>query len=272
MKTIIAAALLSVVCMGAQASNCKRLGHEEGKIHVIEAVPMNYTHIILPESVIENTKAIVGNKKLWDADVAGPHIYVKPNSHEPEARSTSLSVIGESGESYDFIVQRHSHLDTPCYKVAQGTVFSNSDRTALQKTSKAAPSNSANLWQAKYLEQQKALKAEKQQAVLDALRRYRYQIYTRYDWGSGGHSFIGKDFISDVYDDGRFTYIRVNKQNRGLMMIEAELDGQIEMIEAKYDTLNKMYTVSGIFPQFTMKYGKAKVDIRRDDNETAGEY
>ena len=142
----------------------------------------------------------------------------------------------------------------------------------MQTTSNKAPNNSASLWQAKYLEQQKTLKTEKQQAVLDALRRYRYQIYSRYDWGSGGNSFIGKDFISDVYDDGRFTYIRVNKQNRGLMMIEAELDGQIEMIEAKYDTLNKMYTVSGIFPQFTMKYGKAKVDIRRDDNEAAGVY
>ena len=151
-------------------------------------------------------------------------------------------------------------------------MFSNEERKALSQPAKRSSSEVAGLWKDKYLQQQQTAEDEKQKAVLKALRRYRYQIYTRYDWKKSGPSFIGHDFISDVYDDGRFTYIRVNKQNRGIMMIEASLDGQTELIEAKYDTLNKMYTVSGIFPKFTMKYGESKVRIQRANNETVGEY
>lgn len=271
MKTIMITTLMGLVCLNAQASNCKRLKHEEGKIHVIEAQLSNYTHIILPENIKENTKGIIGNSDLWDESTAGPHIYIKPTSVVSEGQRTSYSVVGESGESYDFRLERRSHMHDPCYKITHNTLFSEEERQALRRSSSNA-ANTSGVWQAKYLEQQQTFKAEKQAAVLNALRRYRYQIYTRYDWKNHGNGFIGSDFISDVYDDGRFTYIRVNKQNRGIMMIEAMLDGQTELIEAKYDTVNNMYTVSGIFPEFTMKYGKSKVEIHRDNNETVGEY
>ena len=42
--------------------------------------------------------------------------------------------------------------------------------------------------------------------------------------------------------------------------------------EVDFDTINKMYTVSGIFPSFTLKYNEAELDVSRVDNDTKGEY
>jgi len=264
--------LISLVSLNANATECQRLGHSDGQTHEIGASLFSYTHIILPENVMKKTKPLVGNKELWSADSAGPHLYIKPDSDTPLGRTTSYSAVGESGKSYDFKVVRQGQLDNYCYRVSEGELFSDEERQVLSESKNQSPDELASLWKEKYVKQQSQAKEEQQKAVIDALRRYRYQIYTRYDWNKSGSSFIGKDFIADVYDDGRFTYIRVNQQNRGLMMVEATLEGQTELIEAKYDTLNKMYTISGIFPEFTMKYGNTKVQIQRANNETAGEY
>ena len=275
MKKMILSAFLCAAALNAQAFDCQRLGHTEGKTHEIGAELLTYTHIVLPENIMEKTQPIVGNPELWTTDTAGSHLYIKPNSSQPLGKTTSFSVIGESGASYDFLVTRQERLKNNCYKLADGVLFSKEHREALRQSTKTDSSDSdevAMLWKEKYLQQQQEFKEEKNKAILTALRQYRYQIYTRYNWTKSGISFIGNDFISDIYDDGRFTYIRVNKQNKGLMMIEATLEGQTELIEAKYDTISQMYTVAGIYPEFTMKYGKTSIEIERNDNETAGDY
>lgn len=271
MKTLILFITLSLVSTGAMAIECRRVGHNDGQLHEIGALINNYTHIELPENVMKKTKPIVGNNELWAIDHAGPHIYIKPTSELKLGESTSLSAVGASGKSYDFKVVRRDQLKSLCFKLAEGSIFSRSEKEALTKPVSQNAHELAGLWKEKYQQQTHEFNDEKKAAVLDALRRYRYQIYTRYDW-SKGRGFIGKNLISDVYDDGRFTYIRVNNQNKGLLMVEASLEGQTEIIEAKYDTLNQMYTISGIFPKFTLKYGKAKLKVKRADNTTVGEY
>lgn len=279
MITVIFASLLSV---SVQAVECKRVGHSDGKTHTFDSMINAYTHIELPENIMRGTKPLVGNKELWKYDHAGPHLYIKPTSELKPGQTTSLSAVGESGKSYDFKIRRKENLDNTCFKLTEGVLFSEDERQALTKRKDNAPLELANLWKDKYMQERRNTGDTTQEAVLDALRRYRYQIYTRYDWKkskrrtghgkTGTKGFIGSDMVADVYDDGRFTYIRVHTQNRGIMMIEATLEGQTEIIEAKYDTLNKMYTVSGIFPEFTMKYGKSKINITRADNSTVGEY
>lgn len=282
MKTIIIILFASLISVGAQAIECKHIGHSDGKTHQFNAMFNAYTHIELPENVMKGTKPLVGNKDLWTTDHAGPHLYIKPTSKLKPGQTTSLSVVGESGKSYDFKISRKDNLDNTCFKLTDGVIFSEDERQALTKRKDNAPMELANLWKDKYMQQRREASEEAQKAVLEALRRYRYQIYTRYDWkrskSRAGHGktgtkgFIGTDLVADVYDDGRFTYMRVYTQNRGIMMIEATLEGQTEIIEARYDTINKMYTISGIFPEFTLKYGSSKIKITRADNSTVGEY
>lgn len=271
---IITAALTDTV----SASQCTPLGHTDGKEHTVAAMINSYTHIELPENVLKGTKPIVGNSELWVSDHAGPHVYIKPTSALKPGAITSLSVVGESQKSYNFKIVRKESVDSTCFKLTEGTIFSGGERAALTRKDDTAGMELATLWREKYMTVKSEAAEDTQQAVLDALRRYRYQIYTRYEWKKSGRSskgtrgFIGDNLVSDVYDDGRFTYIRVYNDNKGLLMVEAKLEGQTEIIEAKFDSLNKMYTISGIFPEFTLKYGKSKLKIYRADNATVGAY
>lgn len=277
MKKTFVMAFASLFSVGVYATECTTIGHTDGKRHEIKAMLNSYTQIELPENIMEGTKPLVGNDDLWEKDHAGPHLFIKPTSEHELGKTTSFSAVGESGKSYSFKVVRYKNIDNNCYKLADGVLFNDDQRKLLTKKKDNSSAELARLWKEKYMREQRSADDDTQKAVLEALRRYRYQIYTRYNWKKSGYSsdsegFIGNNFVSDVYDDGRFTYIRVGKQNRGLMMVEATLEGQTEIIEAKYDTLNKMYTISGIFPQFTLKYGKTKVKIKRADNATVGEY
>lgn len=265
--------LLFSASVNAANIECQPLGHEDGKIHDIKAEIHKYTHIQLPENVMNDTKPLVGNSELWTTDAAGPHIYIKPTSELKPGQETSLHVVGASGRAYDFTIKRVGDLKNSCYYVSDGILFNKDQRAAMKlQSTNSNTAELATLWKDKYMQEKRQNNDDVNVAIRDALRKYRYQIYTRYNWDKGGDGFIGDDLISDVYDDGRFTYIRVFNQNKGIMTVEAELAGQTEMIEAKYDTMNKMYTIAGIYPKFTLKYADTQVNISRADSKTQGEY
>lgn len=276
--------MATLISFSAHSGVCTTIGHQDGKQHHFKSMLNNFTHIILPENIKQGTKPIVGNKTLWDTDSAGPHIFIKPNSQLKPGMSTSLSAVGESGKSYDFKISRSASVESTCYKLTEGVLFTDKERGAYKKQRDISDSGElAGLWKDKYMQAKQNMEESTHQAVMEALRRYRYQIYTRYNWKKSkkhrnykkrkdSEGFIGSDFVSDVYDDGRFTYIRVYNQNKGIMMVEAALEGQTEIIEAKFDSMNRMYTISGIFPEFTLKYGKSKLKVYRADNSTVGEY
>lgn len=282
MKKLNAWILSALTSVNIYAIECQKVDHSDGKIHHVNSMINSYTHIELPENVMKGTKPLVGNKDLWTSDHAGPHIYIKPTTSLKLGAKTSLSAVGESGKSYDFKIIRKSNVLNPCVKLTDGVLFSDSERKTLRKKEKNHPIELASLWKDKYLQLRTQVENDKSNAIYEALRRYRYQIYTRYDWkrsktraghgSKGTRGFIGNRLVSDVYDDGRFTYIRVYNQNRGLMMVEAKLEGKTEIIDAKYDSVNKMYTISGIFPEFILKYNNSKLKVTRANNATVGAY
>ena len=123
---------------------------------------------------------------------------------------------------------------------------------------------------ATYRQQIATVKQESQQQLLRTLADYRMHIYTGYTWDEGGSSFFGEKSISDVYDDGRFTFIRVTHDNTGVLQMSATIDGQEEMIEYAYDASRKIYTISGIYPAFVMRYDESEIEVKRRDAATGG--
>jgi hypothetical protein len=121
------------------------------------------------------------------------------------------------------------------------------------------------------LRQAEAADEDKRKAVMEALRRFRYHIYTRYEW-EGGNSFETRGLISDIYDDGRFTYIRLESPNRGLLSIESEVGGKTAIVPAKYDDAYGMYQINGIYPSFTLRLDEAKLEVSRADSVTKGAF
>ncbi|MNR16076.1 Conjugal transfer protein [compost metagenome] len=112
---------------------------------------------------------------------------------------------------------------------------------------------------------------DKKKAVMEALRRFRYHVYTRYSWDEG-KGFAAKGIITDVYDDGRFTYIRLNQPNRGLLSVETEIGEKNAVVPTKYDDAYGMYVISGIYPKFSLKADEAQINVTRSDSRTNGEF
>ncbi|MNY67096.1 hypothetical protein D3C86_2046170 [compost metagenome] len=75
-----------------------------------------------------------------------------------------------------------------------------------------------------------------------------------------------------MYDDGRFTYIRLNQPNRGLLSVETEIGEKNAVVPTKYDDAYGMYVISGIYPKFSLKADEAQINVTRSDSRTNGEF
>lgn len=273
MRKISAIALLlslALAAPAAAASGCKVIKAKGNRVYSIKAQIHKYTHIQLPERFMD--KPLTGNDALWDVDGQGNHAMIKPNSDEPEGKTTTLTMIGaESNKAYQFIVTRVAADPDVCVMVENGeeSIFKTNEIDSYR-----SPKELEIMGLEKHIaELQGSLEEEKtisDRRIEQALSKYRTMIYTRYEWDNG-FSFKGKDLVTDVYDDGRFTYIRLKADNRGLMAVTAEIDDKMEMVEYKLDSEN-IYKVAGIYPKFTLKYGQSQVTVNRKDNLSNGVY
>jgi len=280
MKILIIFTLLfsqSIIAFGktSQSKECRRIKWDQYKVYTIAATYDHATHIILPGELL--TDPLVGNEDLWIVDGGDRHVFIKPGSETKIGSSTTLTALTKDGRSYDFLVKRHSHEVNTCIRIEDGKMFTKTQRKALNDYLTPAEQQAQLVrqkltsLQLRYGALETSIKEGKEIAVKDAIRKYRYHIYTRYSWDTGS-GFIGKNLISDVYDDGRFTYIRLNNTNKGLLTVEARLEGANEILQAKYDDIAKVYRIVGIYPKFILKYNKAKVTVRRGNSKSKGEF
>jgi len=249
---------------------CKTIHKKPGQVYVVRAMLHKASHVILPEPILG--EPINGNPDLWTVEGANNHLFIKPTSLEKDGTETTVTVIGVSNTSYDFIARRVTTDPDYCINIK-------SDGELIQGHAIAQ-------WQAPETRQIAALKQqltamranlEKQQAqareqVEEAMLAYRGHIYTRYEWTEGGGVFMSKDIISDVWDDGRWTYIRVANDNKGLLTVTGVIDGRKELIEYQYDREGKIYKIVGIYPELELRYDDTEIQVERKDAETAGAF
>lgn len=263
----VAAAFAANVWAG-EAARCKTIRFKKGRVYVLRSAMYKGTSIKLPERLMMDP--IVSND-LWDVEGKGHYVMVKPNSSEPQGAEANMTLVTVSNKTYNFILKRNNKNYDTCATVEEGPVFFKDAGPADYRT----PQEIETLeLQRRLGEMQKQLQAEKtlsEERIGALIAKYRSMIYTRYRW-STGMGFKGSDLVTDVWDDGRFTYIRVKKDHRGVMAVKAEIDGAQEMLEYKLDSEN-IYKVSGIFPKFVLRYGENNdVTVTRKDNQSNGVY
>lgn len=270
MRPFIISILLvfSFVTVGLAASekNCKEIKWRKGKVYVIKGALYKSTHIILPERLLQ--EPICANE-LWTCDGKNNHILLMPNSSEKEGKEATMTVITVTNTSYDFILRRVDKNPDTCV-VIKNHPSSFSKKVSDYKTPEEKRTELLEDTISKLNREIADQNLQINKRIENSLRKYRSYIYTRYTW-SKGSGFMGKELISDVYDDGRFTFIRFASDNRGLLAVTAEIDGKKELIEYKKDSTN-IYKISGIYPKFILKYGKSKVTVKRQDNLSNGTY
>ena len=276
-KLLAVVALMSVSASSFAASKaCRQIQWHDSKPVTIYADLYKHVHIKLPSNLVMEP---VNINNLWQVSGRGKHLFIAPTSEDKLGKETTLSALTEDEQSYDFVVKVDKKRFNACVNITNKPMLSADQMTALTKVS-ANKGNSVDLerenrmLKTRYRALQNRAKQEKTEAVKQAVRKYRYSIYTRYEWKAkkSRKSFMSHGLLSDVYDDGRFTYIRLTDDNKTLPALQAMINGKPEFIESKYDEVADLYRVVGIYPELSLIYGDDSIDIKRVDKNTRGEF
>ncbi|WP_234497879.1 TrbG/VirB9 family P-type conjugative transfer protein [Vibrio maritimus] len=259
------------------AATCTATKYRPNHIIEVSSALSVGTRVSLPGNLI--TKPVTSNALLWDVDaMPGTNsILIKPNSKLDEGARTSIYAYTDDGNIYDIVAHRTSvNKASPCVIVSDDNhYYSESQKQALGQfmSSKrlSEGGQSARIAQLETALNDQTARTEqvRKQAVVEALKKYRYRIYTRYQWDEG-KAFVGHNTISDVYDDGQFTYIRLANPNRGILSVETQIGGKNAVAPVKYEDAYAMYRVTGIYPNFTLRIDDVTLSVTRSDNQTRG--
>ena len=250
---------------------CKELHYRDNETYPIRAKLHHATHIILPEPLI--AEPIAGNRELWVTEGRANHIFIKPTTqNDKEGASTTVTAVTQSNRSFHFYVKRTDKDFDLCVLVKTDGQLLRGD--ALSDIATQDLRQVQGLQQ-QTLQLQQQLHQSGQDArrkVEDALANYRNYIYTRYTW-SGGKKPYGKNLVSDVYDDGRYTFIRLVHDVQGVYAVFANQNGSEQFIDYTYDEENKLYRLTGIYDSLFLKQDEdTRITIDRIDEHTHGNY
>ncbi len=274
-------AIALFMTFSTSAAVCEKIKHKEGEIvHVNSAIRLG-GRIQLPGNL--QIEPIVSNPHLWDVEgtVGTNQIVLKPNSQLDQGKRTMIYAFTEDGKAFDIVANRvKEDKNQPCIWIQTSDAYFNEAqkrglRQLAEKTRyQAQVPMQVDTTRISQLEKQlaelkKSNDLEKKTAVIDALRKYRYRIYTRYQWDEG-KAFVGANTVADVWDDGQFTFIRLANPNRGLLSVETLIGGKVAIAPTKYDDAYGIYRVTGIYPKFTMRIDDVKLEVTRSDNATKG--
>ncbi|MDU8539829.1 TrbG/VirB9 family P-type conjugative transfer protein [Pseudomonas syringae pv. actinidiae] len=268
--------MLFAAGVSAQAASCRVIHWKPDAVLTINSAMYLGTRIELPADNLIPPKS---SSELWDAEGAANQVLIKPNSDTEQGKTGVVRIWTTDGSSYDVVTNRASNAQNDvCVKiVSDGMFFTPGARDALNGQSSnlargaAASGEQVQALQQQLMRQKQESQAQTQKAVYEALRRFRYHVYTGYTWNQG-KGFEAEGLVTDVYDDGRFTYIRLDKPNRGLMSVETVVGGKTAVVPTKYDDAYGMYVISGIYPSFNLKMDDSEMSIERKNNKTLGEF
>jgi type IV secretory pathway VirB9-like protein len=243
---------------GEPALSCRNINWKKGDIIRLQAQPYKQIHIALPENGID---VIMGDKELWALDWINNRIFLKPTSRSSEGRSTTISAIGQSGNAYEFVVNRISesaevshcvYINTEGGLVSRAAWARPTDReveisTVLGREISNLRENNENL----------------SRAAVEGAANARKKVNSSYSWSRGAMSRWGGAEVESVHDDGRFTYVRLKDDAQGLVAVSAEIDGKAQLLEYGYDAPSRTYQISGIFPKLVLRAGEQSMTISR---------
>ncbi|WP_322805345.1 TrbG/VirB9 family P-type conjugative transfer protein (plasmid) [Vibrio alfacsensis] len=274
--------LITALCLVASApsysATCKPIKHKSGEIITVNSAPLLGGRIQLPSNLV--APPLVSNSHLWDVDglKGSNQIFLKPNSQSAEGKNTMIFATTEDGKVYDIMVNRvTAKQNQACVIVSTGSpIFNDQQQRELSQFMTARLPSATQHDQREIQRLQKELSTTQAQsndrvkkAVVEALQKYQYRIYTRYEWNEGV-DFVGRDTISDVYDDGQFTYLRLSNPNRGILSVETVIGGKRAIAPTRYIDSYGMYKVTGIYPRFTLRIDDVTIEVNRRDNRTKG--
>ncbi len=259
-KIILVFLVINAPVNATSVSACKEIHWNPYQVYTVKSALHRRTHIILPEPI--QGSPIPGSPQLWDVQAENIHLFIKPkNLGNKEGRETTVTVVSINNTSFDFNVTRVKRNPDTCIRIVHDTSFVRGQKNGWATNGQRENTRleSENLILKKRLVNGKH---EKKELVEDALMTYRNNIFTGYSWENDG-GFFGNNTVVDVWDDGRFTFVRLSDPKKGILTVTALIDGNEEMADYIYNPITKLYMISGLYPQFVLKYDDSEIEVKR---------
>lgn len=206
------------------------------------------------------------NKTLWTAVKTGNHITLRPKNMA--SGQTSITAIDVNNNSYTIIAKQTSSPGAPCVFVKDNeSIFNVKSGFAGEKELSTTPTARMKKENVALKGEIEQIKASRTGEIDRAIHAHMAKIRAKnYKWESKK--------IAEVYDDGRFSYIRTHVNDLkvdsiigyrynsagflGLWRDEAR-----EILDEGFLSPTNTYKVSGIYDGFILKYGDSETRIER---------
>lgn len=206
---------------------------------------------------------------LWDGSAKDDSLFIRPKTTDPDAAATGVSVFLANGRKFDFVVERTDALPNRCVLVADfppspaaAHATDSKPRRPARLSSRATAQLLAR--QQEQFDQQLAeMRRQIESQARDRIKAFQYAINTRYAWAGNPNSPDERELISAVYDDGRFTYVRIATSAFGLPSLAASLNDKDVLVHYTYDDLTGVFTVQGLYDRLRVRLGSHQIDITR---------
>lgn len=268
----------------ASVSACRPMIVPFGTRGTIEANVNVSTRLQFPGTV---RRVEVSTPALWDATYAEHSAWVRPKTTVALAGQTGLSVFLENGRTYDFLVNASPTVPASCVLVveppkpvaaqsapaaapqqvprtpeeAAGAAGDREAAAARARAASAAATRRRASEDARLAERFAAMRRQVEQQAMDRIKQFQHSIDTNYTWGRSGRG--DRHLVQAVYDDGRFTYVRIKTDAFGVPAITGRVNGSDTLLQYTYDDLTGVFTIQGLFDKLNLSLGTHSIPIER---------
>lgn len=212
--------------------------------------------------------AKLGGGSLWQATFTQgvKHIWIKSKSLEPEGRATSLTVLDNNLDAYDFVITR---VEEPGYTCA--VISGSQDLNFLSDLDNFQTPEQREI---AALRQQLGRAGQQYQQSIEQVKEHaenvisasHSSIYAGYSWSADNRSESSATIasaITSVHDDGILTFINMSGEEGGVYSIQGDFGGETQLVQADYNPLLSMYTITGVYSSLTITGEEGSATITR---------
>lgn len=205
---------------------------------------------------------------LWDVSAKEDSLFVRPKTGDANAAATGISVFLITGRKYDFVARRSDDIPHRCVLVTEvpADPVAGSNLAALKAARQPPPRSvmkPSDYAQVQAGQQLAEMRRQMEAQARDRIKEFQYAINTRYAWAGSGKSTDDQNLIDAVYDDGRFTYVRITTSAFGLPAVAGVLGDKDVLLQYSYDDLTGVFTVQGLYDRLRVRLGNHQIDILR---------
>ncbi|MGE5515986.1 MAG: TrbG/VirB9 family P-type conjugative transfer protein [Bacteroidota bacterium] len=249
----------------ASLAACRAILLPSGTRETVEAHINVGTRIQFPAAI---KTFQVDTPGLWDVSAKEDSLFVRPKTSDANAAATGISVFLVTGRKYDFVARRSEEIPHRCVLVA--ALPGEPPPGATLATAKAVRpqplrpvTKSSDYSQIATGQQLAEMRRQIEAQARDRIKEFQYAINTRYAWAGSGKSIDDQNLIDAVYDDGRFTYVRITTSAFGLPAVAGVLGDRDVLLQYGYDDLTGVFTVQGLYDRLRVRLGTHQIDILR---------